>query len=274
MAKISITIFINTIIISLILSGVVLAKDFSLPDIHLTPDSPFYFLKAWKEQTQLFFAFGLENKAKQYLHLADIRLVEYQKMVEKGKTEVAQKTLEKYEKHLNHAIDKINELKQKGKDIQDVEQKLEETTSKHLEVLQKNLEKAPEQAKKGLENAIKNSQKQIDKGLNLAPSEVEEGDTYRDEKYDSFAKCLSEKGVKIYGSSWCPHCINQKNMFESSWKYINYIECALPEGGQAPICQQSGIRAYPTWEFQEGKRIEGELSFEQLSQYSNCKLDN
>lgn len=32
-------------------------------------------------------------------------------------------------------------------------------------------------------------------------------------KYDDFAKCLSEKGVKFYGAFWCSHCANQKAMF-------------------------------------------------------------
>jgi hypothetical protein len=93
-------------------------------------------------------------------------------------------------------------------------------------------------------------------------------------KYDEFAKCLTNNGVKMYGAYWCPHCNNQKKMFGDSWKYINYIECSLPNrAGQTEFCKQAGIRAYPTWEFKNGERIEGELTLEQLSQYSNCKLE-
>jgi len=90
--------------------------------------------------------------------------------------------------------------------------------------------------------------------------------------YDDFAKCLTTNGVKMYGAYWCPHCTNQKQMFGGSWQYVNYIECALPDGGQAKTCSQAGIVGYPTWEFQDGKKISGELSLEQLSQYSNCLL--
>ncbi len=129
----------------------------------IAPDSPFYFLQTWKESIQTFFTFGLENKAKQYLHLAEVRLDEYQKMIEKGKTEIAERTLEKYEKQLNNALQKTEELKSKGKDITDLSQKIEETATKHLEVLQTNLQKVPEQAKKGIENAIENSQKVLQK---------------------------------------------------------------------------------------------------------------
>jgi len=128
-----------------------------------TPDSPFYFLQTWKESIQTFFAFGAENKAKQYLHLAEVRLAEYQKMVEKGKTEIAEKTLNKYEDQLNRALTKAQELKDQDKDIEDLSQKVKEATSKHLEILQENLKKIPEQAKKGIENAIENSRKGVEK---------------------------------------------------------------------------------------------------------------
>lgn len=129
----------------------------------IAPDSPFYFLQTWKESIQTFFTFGAENKAKQYLHLAEVRLNEYQNLIDKGKTEIAEKTLAKYEKQLDNALQKTEELKNKGKDIKDLSQKIEETVSKHLEVLQENLQKVPEQAKKGIENAIENSQKQMEK---------------------------------------------------------------------------------------------------------------
>ncbi|MBI2653057.1 hypothetical protein HYX00_06330 [Candidatus Woesearchaeota archaeon] len=93
-------------------------------------------------------------------------------------------------------------------------------------------------------------------------------------QYDSFAKCLSANGVKMYGAYWCPHCVNQKQMFGDSFKFVNYIECSLPNrAGQTQACIDAKINAYPTWEFADGNRIEGELSFEQVSQNSNCKLE-
>jgi hypothetical protein len=153
------------IIFSLIFSTAALAKDLGLPEAGLTPDSPFYLIKSIKESIQTFFTFGAENKAKQYLHLAEIRLAEYQKMIEKGKTEIAEKTLTKYQNQLNRALSKAEELKNKGEDIKDLTEKIQQATSKHLEVLQENLQKVPEQAKQGIENAIENSQKQIEKIL-------------------------------------------------------------------------------------------------------------
>ncbi len=36
---------------------------------------------------------------------------------------------------------------------------------------------------------------------------------YKNHKYDKFAQCLATKQAKMYGLYWCPHCIEQKEMF-------------------------------------------------------------
>lgn len=137
--------------------------DQGLPSSGITPDSSFYFLKEWKEKIQLFLTLNAENKAKQYLHLAEVRLAEYQKMIDKGKTEIAEKTLEKYEDQLSRALGKIEKMKQKGKDIKDISQKLEDKIAKHTEVLEKNLQKVPGAGKKGIEKALDASSKVLEK---------------------------------------------------------------------------------------------------------------
>src|SRR3989338_6576791 len=76
--------------------------------------------------------------------------------------------------------------------------------------------------------------------------------------YSTFAKCLTENNAMMYGAFWCPHCQAQEEMFGSSWDNINYIECSLPDkSGQTKVCKDAGIKAYPTWEFADGKRMEG-----------------
>ncbi len=92
-------------------------------------------------------------------------------------------------------------------------------------------------------------------------------------KYDDFAKCLTEKGVVMYGAYWCPHCKNQEELFGNSWELVNYVECSLPNrAGQTQVCSSAGIKGYPTWEFSDGSRAEGELSMRQLSEKGNCSL--
>jgi len=179
-------IFLTTIILISFFSVSVMAQAAELPNPGATPDSPLYFLKTWKESIQTFFTFGLENKAKQYLHLADVRLAEYQKMIDKGNTKAAEKTLAKYEKQLNRALGKAEEAKQKGKETKDLTKKLEETASKHLDVLEKNLEKSPEAAKQGIEKAIESSGKAIEKikeKLKEPKDETANWKTYRNEKF-------------------------------------------------------------------------------------------
>lgn len=91
-------------------------------------------------------------------------------------------------------------------------------------------------------------------------------------QYDALARCLTEKGVKMYGAFWCPHCVSQKKDFGSSWQYINYIECSLPDGKtQTGECREAGIDGYPTWEFADGSRIGGQINPEDLAQKTDCE---
>ncbi len=91
--------------------------------------------------------------------------------------------------------------------------------------------------------------------------------------YDDFAKCLTDNGVRMYGAYWCPHCQNQEKMFGESWKYVTSIECSLPNAaGQTPECSSAGIKGYPTWEFSDGSRIEGEMPLQRLGEKSGCSL--
>lgn len=85
---------------------------------------------------------------------------------------------------------------------------------------------------------------------------------------DGFAQCLTDKGVKMYGADWCPHCQNQKKAFGTSFKFVDYTRCELKENTQK--CLDAKIEGYPTWVFPGGERIEGEASFDQLVEKSSC----
>lgn len=83
---------------------------------------------------------------------------------------------------------------------------------------------------------------------------------------DNFAKCLNDKNVVMYGAYWCPHCKKQKQLFGKSFEYINYVECTI----ETKKCEEEEIKGYPTWIFEDGTRISGQMSFEQLSNKSSC----
>lgn len=84
---------------------------------------------------------------------------------------------------------------------------------------------------------------------------------------NGLASCLKEKGVKFYGASYCGYCNKQKQMFGDDAKNLPYIECETPKN---PECAGANITGYPTWIFPNGKRLIGEVSLEQLKEYSGC----
>ena len=93
------------------------------------------------------------------------------------------------------------------------------------------------------------------------------GRTVGIQNYDDFAKCLTEKGVIMYGSEYCSHCSNQKEMFGDSFQYINYVECSEnPE-----LCTEMGILAIPTW-YINGNLYTGEKTIQELSNLSGCSV--
>ncbi len=86
-------------------------------------------------------------------------------------------------------------------------------------------------------------------------------------QYDVFAKCLTESGIKMYGTEWCPHCKNQKKLFGSSFEFVDYIDCDKNK----EICLIEEIQGYPTWKL-NGESYTGEQSLEALAQISKCEL--
>lgn len=86
---------------------------------------------------------------------------------------------------------------------------------------------------------------------------------------DAFAKCVTAKGLTMYGAYWCPHCQNEKAAFGSSFKYINYVEC----GYDSSKCVAKGVQGFPTWIDSAGKKYEGEQGIQGLSQITGCSVN-
>ena len=92
-------------------------------------------------------------------------------------------------------------------------------------------------------------------------------------QYDKLAQCLTQKGVKFYGASWCPHCAAQKKAIGSSMKYIDYVECSV--GGTQTMtkaCEDAKIESFPTWDFPNGSRVTGEQQPSALAEKAGCPL--
>jgi hypothetical protein len=94
-------------------------------------------------------------------------------------------------------------------------------------------------------------------------------------KHDGFARCLKDRGVKMFGAYWCPHCVEQKEEFGASFEYVPYVECGIKGDlrGVAQVCRDENIKHYPTWQFPPtGERVERVFPLEELSDRTGCSL--
>jgi len=134
-----------------------------LPGPEIMPDSPFYFLKVWYEKIVTFLSFGDARKAERYSKLAERRLQEAEKMVEKGEDKLTEKLLEEYEKFVNKAFKRAEKLtreaEEKAKEelkekANQVLEKVSESTFKNQKVLLKIYKLVPDEAKEAIEGVI------------------------------------------------------------------------------------------------------------------------
>ncbi len=86
-------------------------------------------------------------------------------------------------------------------------------------------------------------------------------------KYDTFAKCLTEKGATMYGTEWCSHCQSQKKMFGDSFQYIDFVDCDKDRSA----CFQAFVNGYPTWRINE-ENYPGEQSLYRLASLTGCEV--
>lgn len=86
-------------------------------------------------------------------------------------------------------------------------------------------------------------------------------------QYDDFAKCLTEKGVVIYGNDFCSYTMGQMNFFGKSKQYLNYVKCV----NNKELCDSKGVKVTPTWEI-GGKMYEQVQIFDRLAMLSECKV--
>jgi len=136
-----------------------------LPPAGLTPDSAFYFLDSWSEQLSLFFTFGSEKKATKALAYTQEKLAELEQLSAENKTAVMEKALGKYNQYYTLAQNTIGKIKTEGINVDQLNQKMTQTASRHQETLAKVYENAPEQAKQGLEQAMEKSQQGLLKNI-------------------------------------------------------------------------------------------------------------
>jgi hypothetical protein len=96
---------------------------------------------------------------------------------------------------------------------------------------------------------------------------------HKNHKYDAFAQCLTAQQAKMYGLYWCPHCLEQKEMFGAAFRYVNYQECAVKGSAEmVSACKAAGVKLFPSWQFGTNPPKEGVLSLDALSDKTGCRL--
>ena len=85
----------------------------------------------------------------------------------------------------------------------------------------------------------------------------------------ALAKHLTAIGSKKYGTFWCPHCFEQKQLFgKEAFQEIDYIECAPNGKNPDPqACVAAGIQSYPTWKI-KGQVLRGTQLPKKLAEVS------
>ncbi len=93
-----------------------------------------------------------------------------------------------------------------------------------------------------------------------------------EEDLASFAQCLADSGLVFYGSKYCPHCQNQKELFGEAVEEINYVECVGEDDQWTEQCQKDEIQSVPTWIMADGEKVVGYQTLSKLSELSGCPL--
>lgn len=129
-------------------SGVAGAQANNLPPAGTLPSSPLFFFERFFEGVGTFFTFGEANKARRYLALSEERLAEAQALAEQQDDENTTKATDLYEEQLAEAKKRA----QRTGEI-DLEAEVTEATTKHLSVLDRVIERVPEQARERVRQA-------------------------------------------------------------------------------------------------------------------------
>lgn len=81
----------------------------------------------------------------------------------------------------------------------------------------------------------------------------------------ALAQCLTANEVAMYGVDSCPACIQQKTLFGSSFKHIDYAEC-----DKTNRCSEKGVTSTPTWINADDERLVGVRQLGELAEFGNC----
>lgn len=116
-------------------AGLIERVNYDLPYPGILPDSPLYFLKAVRDNLLGFFITDSLKKGEYDLLQADKRLGASKKLNDEKKYDLSITTLSKSGNYFYYAIEKANDAKKEGKDVNPLLQKLLNASKKHQEII-------------------------------------------------------------------------------------------------------------------------------------------
>ena len=199
-------------------------------------------------------------------------------MVEKGKPEFVEKTLQRYENQLNKSIARAKKAQAKGKNTEkaiEVLSKVGKATSVHLEILAEVYEKVPEQTKPAIEKAMEVSLKGHEEAVDVlkaqdalgeVPEEVplpaEVPEEVKERIQGKAQEELEKEWAELQFESFGAFCIEQGAPPEMCASLVNDLQNS--ESLRAFFCTGKG--ALPP-EMCEKIPRQGFESFEQLEDF-------
>ncbi len=160
--------------IFLFAGSVAFAQTEYLSDPGMLPDHPLYFMKRGAESVGTFFRFGDEAKANRYLRLSEKRLSEANALSEKENVGLTERTLERYQDQMNKGLERAEKAKERGRDMDEVLERVSEATLRHQEALAGVYGRVPEEAREGIQRAMEASQTGGERALNAVSEERRE----------------------------------------------------------------------------------------------------
>ena len=97
-------------------------------------------------------------------------------------------------------------------------------------------------------------------------SDTPNGDTPPSSVTAEFAECITESGAVFYGTNWCSHCNDQKEIFGQHMDKITFVDCDAGD-----LCARNGVTAFPTWII-NGEKYLGTKSPEVLAALTGCEI--
>lgn len=188
------------LILFLILFGIgtVQAQTIEISNPGVLPDNLLYFFKTWFENVQTSLSFGDVAKAKRYADLAEIRLAEANALASKGKLDLAEKSIQRYQDMMIRAEAQMDIANAQGLNTTDIIEWLTAAYERHQAVLAEVYERMPEHAKPAIQRAMNNSQRTYEHAIEVLenfPSDITMPENYTEtlkERHEQAKKRIEE----------------------------------------------------------------------------------